>query len=91
MANSWTRPWLPWSAVKVRTGVPSRLLLASAAAVGLVLLAAPLVGAQDDVENSLSSTEPADGDTLSTSPTQLVFTFTRELGADHALTRARLV
>ena len=37
VANSWTRPWLPWSAVKVRTGVPSRFLLASAAAIGIVL------------------------------------------------------
>jgi putative copper export protein/methionine-rich copper-binding protein CopC len=70
--------------VKLRTDVPARLLLGSAAAIGLVLAAAP-VAAQDDVENSLSSSVPADGDTLSTSPTQLVFTFTRELGADHAL------
>ena len=72
--------------MKVRTGVPSRLLLASAAAIGLVLVAAPVVGAQDDAENSLSSVSPADGDTLSASPTELVFTFTRELGADHKLT-----
>ncbi|HEX4981800.1 MAG TPA: CopD family protein [Ilumatobacteraceae bacterium] len=70
--------------MKLRTGVPARLLLGSAAAIGLVLAAAP-AAAQDDAENSLSSSVPADGDTLSTSPTQLVFTFTRELGADHAL------
>ncbi len=49
-------------------------------------LAAPVVGAQDETENSLSSVSPADGDTLSASPAELVFTFTRELGADHKLT-----
>jgi copper transport protein len=90
MADSWSRPWLPWSAVKVRTNVPARQLLAAAAAIGfaLALAAAPTATAQEDPENTLSSVSPADGDTLGTSPAELVFTFTRELGADHALTAA---
>ena len=42
--------------------------------------------AGEAAENSLSSVTPADGDTLGSSPTELVFTFLRELGADHTLT-----
>jgi copper transport protein len=85
MADPWTRPWLPWSAVKVRTDVPARLMLASAAAIAFALAAPLTAAAQDEVANSLSSVTPADGDTLSASPAELVFTFTRELGADDAL------
>lgn len=70
--------------MKLRTDVLARLLFGSAAVLGLVLAAPPAAAAQDD-ENSLSSSVPADGDTLSVSPDQLVFTFVRELGADHAL------
>jgi copper transport protein len=88
MADSWTRPWLPWSAVKVRTDVPARLLLACAAAIAFAVVAPLTAAAQEDEGNSLSSVSPADGDTLGASPAQLVFTFTRELGADDALTAA---
>ena len=77
VADSWTRPWLPWSAVKVRTGVPARLLLASAAAIGLVLVARagrrrPGRG-RELAELSLARRRRhADA-----SPTELVFSFTR--------------
>jgi len=88
MADSWSHPWLPWSAVKVRTDVPARLMLASAAAIAFALAAPLTAAAQDEVSNTLSSVTPADGDTLSASPAELVFTFTRELGADDALRAA---
>ncbi len=88
MADSWTRPWLPWSSVKLRTTITARLLLGSAAAIGIALAASPTVAAQTEAANSLSSVTPADGDTLGSSPDELRFTFNQELGADHALTAA---
>lgn len=44
------------------------------------------VGAQSETENSLVSSEPADGGTVATSPERLVFTFTEPLGPDDVLT-----
>ncbi|MGH9133625.1 MAG: CopD family protein, partial [Ilumatobacteraceae bacterium] len=72
--------------MKLRTHVPARLLVVAAAAIGVALAAAPSVAAQSEEENSLSSSAPADGDTIGQSPAQLEFTFLRELGADHTLT-----
>jgi copper transport protein len=73
-----------------RRHAPARLALGFVAIVltllGL-LAGPPSAAAQDsETENSLSSSSPADGDTLGASPAAITFTFTREVGPDDVLT-----
>lgn len=68
--------------------------IAAAALVGLfvVLLSAlgagatSVVHAQSETDNSLVSSEPADGDSVGASPERLTFTFAEPLGPDDVLT-----
>jgi copper transport protein len=48
--------------------------------------AASTVAAQSETENELVSSEPADGETLGTSPDELVFNFAEPLGPEDLLT-----
>jgi copper transport protein len=64
------------------------MLLFVVAALGVAAAAgtAPVAQAQSETENSLVSSEPADGGTVATSPERLTFTFAEPLGPDDVLT-----
>src|SRR5262245_43348758 len=78
----------------VRTSVPVRgSRRVARVAVAILMLALALAGLAVDATpaaaqeaNELVESEPADGDTLAVSPTELVFTFRDEVGPDDLLT-----
>jgi len=72
--------------VSFRTGVPGRtlrFLLAALAALGVVLLAPSMAGAQ-----ALDESQPADGAVIGEPPDQLVFTFDEPIGTQDNLVAA---